>query len=247
MVSNIDHKAVGALLHGQECANSLKKLFDNGDISLGSTESLIDTILDTFSLALSCMDAPNPPQHYESSFGNMAGFVLQRSSKKKICAMESIENYKDSPTPRPNDGFTWRKYGQKNIKTSPYQRCYYRCSYAKDLNCKCTKRVQKIKDNPPLYRTIYVGKHVCKAFTVHDDDTYGSEMIKFDQVLSEPVMPQLATIDHQATTMAMEDIAIDHAMNQECDINDILVDYDQFWANQFPSGDTMFLDNLCFF
>ncbi|EOA33257.1 hypothetical protein CARUB_v10022120mg [Capsella rubella] len=219
MVSNIDHKAVGALLHGQECANSLKKLFENGEISLGSAKPLIDTILDSFSLVLSCMESPNPPQHYESSFGNIAGFVLQRPSTKK--------------------------YGQKKIKTSPYQRCYYRCSYAKDLNCKGTKRVQKIKDNPPVYRTIYMGKHVCKAFTIHDDDTYSSQMIQFDQVVSEPVMPQLAAIDHQATTM--EDIAIDQTMNQECDINDLLVDYDQFWANQFPSGDTMFLDDIASF
>lgn len=97
-----------------------------------------------------------------------------------------------------------------------------------------------------MYRTTYVGKHVCKApdFAVNDDK-YGSEIIYFDQAVSEPVMPQLATIEHQE--IAMEDKDADHIMNHECDINDFLVDDDQFWASDFPPlspGDVMFLDNI---
>lgn len=79
MSSNTDHKDVAALLHGQGCANSLKKLLENREISSVSTEPLINTILDSFSLALSFMDFP---PHHESSFINMAGHVPQRSSKK---------------------------------------------------------------------------------------------------------------------------------------------------------------------
>ncbi|CAE5963137.1 unnamed protein product [Arabidopsis arenosa] len=209
MVSNIDHKALEALLHGQGCANSLKILLENGEISSVSTEPLINTILDSFSLALSFVDSPNPPPYHESSSQNMARPMPRRSSKE----------------------------------------CYYRCTYAKDQNCNATKRVQKIKDNPPVYRTTYMGKHVCTASVGHDD-THSSKMIQFDQVVSELVMPQLTTIDHQVITM--EDKVTDYIMNQECDIdiNDYLVGYDQFWANQFPpfpSGDTMFLDNIAAF
>ncbi|EOA34340.1 hypothetical protein CARUB_v10021860mg [Capsella rubella] len=226
MFSRIDHKAVEALLHGQGCANNLKMLLENREIGLVWTEPLLNSILDSFSLVL-------------SSFQNMGGHVSERSSKKKICGIEGIESYRDeSPTPRPDDGFTWRKYGQKPIKDSLHQRCYYRCTYAKDRNCNATKRVQKIQDNPPVYRTTYLRKHVCKDFAVHDD-TYGSEMIQFDQVVSKQVMPQLTTMNHQAITMEEED-----TYNiQECDINDYLVDDDQFWANQFPpfpSEDPMF-------
>ncbi|KAG7658624.1 WRKY domain [Arabidopsis suecica] len=253
MVSNIDHKAMEALLRGQGCANSLKILLENGEISSVSTKPLINTILDSFSFALSFVDSPNHPPYHESSSQNMASHMSRRSSKqvqhrRKLCVAEGLVNYRDdSPTMCPNDGFTWRKYGQKTIKGSLHKRCYYRCTYAKDQNCNATKQVQKIKDNPPVYRTTYLGKHVCKAVAVHDD-TYGSTMIRFDQDVSESIMPQLTTIDHQAITM--EENSADHIMNQECDINDYLVGYDPFWASQFPpfpSSDTMFLENIAAF
>ncbi|KAL1223157.1 putative WRKY transcription factor 64 [Cardamine amara subsp. amara] len=253
MFSYIDYKAVEALLHGQGCANNLKTLLENREISSVSIQPLVNTILDSFSLALSSMNSPNPPPYHESSFQYMASHVSRRSSKKKVYGAEGLENYRDdSPTPRPDDGFSWRKYGQKTIKTSPHQRSYYRCTYAKDHNCNASKRVQKIKDNPPVYRSTYVGKHVCKApaFAVNDD-AYGSEMIQFDQVVSEPVMPQLATIDHQA--IAMEDQGTDHMVhiiNQDCDINDSLVDDEPFWASYFPplpTGDLIFWDNIVTF
>ncbi|KAG7589113.1 WRKY domain [Arabidopsis suecica] len=155
MSSKIDHKAVAALLHGQGCANILKTVLDNREISSVSTEPLINTILDSFSLALSSLNSPNPPPHHQFSSQNMAR--PQKSSKKKICGIEGLDNYRDdSPSPPPDDGFTWRKYGQKTIKTSLYQRCYYRCAYAKDQNSNATKRVQMIQDSPPVYRTTYL-------------------------------------------------------------------------------------------
>ncbi|CAE5963138.1 unnamed protein product [Arabidopsis arenosa] len=244
MSSNIDQKAVAALLRGQGCANSLKTLLQNNKSSSVSTEQLINTILNSFSLALSFVDSPNHVPHNESFLQNMTSHVPQRSSKKKNYGAEGLVFYRDeSLTPR-DDGFTWRKYGQKTIKTSPYQRSYYICAYAKDQNCNAKKRVQMIQDSPPVYRITYVGKHVCKAFAVHDD-TYGSELIKFDQVVSNSVMPQLATIEEQE--IIMEDEATNNIMNQECDINDFLVDDDQFWATQFPafsSEDLMFFDKI---
>ncbi|EOA34603.1 hypothetical protein CARUB_v10022162mg [Capsella rubella] len=207
MFSNIDHKALAALLHGQGCANNLKTLLDNREISSVLIEPLINTILDSFSLALSFVDSPNSPQLLESSSSqNMAGLVHQRSSKN----LRSIE----ITSPRIHD-----LMHQKTIKTSVHQRSYYCCAYAKDRNCNATKRVQMI-------RTSYMGQHTCKAFEVYDE-TFGSEMIQFDQVKSELVMPQLASTDHQAITTE-DDKATYHTMNQECDINDFLVDYDQF-------------------
>ncbi|CAE5963140.1 unnamed protein product [Arabidopsis arenosa] len=247
MFFNIDHKAVAALLHGQGCANILKTVLDNREISSVSTEPLINTILNSFSVALSFVNSPNPQPDHQSFSQNMAGLVPRRSSKKKICGIKGLGNYRDDfQTPRP-DGFTWRKYGEKTIKTSTHQRSYYRCAYAKDRNCNATKRLQMIQDSPPVYRTTYLGQHTCKAFTVQAD-TYGPEMIQFDQVVSESVTPQLATIDQQA--IVIEDKATDHTTNQECHISDFLVDYDELWLNEIPpfsSGDLSFDNNIVAF
>ncbi|CAH8257206.1 unnamed protein product [Arabidopsis lyrata] len=243
MSSNIAQKAVAVLLRGQGCANSLKTLLQNNKSSSVSTEQLINTILNSFSLALSFVDSPNHLPHNESSLQNMTSHVPQRPSKKKNYGAEGLVFYRDeSPTPR-DDGFTWRKYGQKTIKTSPHQRSYYICRAGPShkLGRHVLVAPDMIQDSPPVYRTTYVGKHVCKDFAVHDD-TYGSEMIKFDQVVSKSVMPQLATIEEQEITM--EDEATDHIMNQEGDINDFLVDDDQFWATQFPPFS---LEDLMFF
>ncbi|PWA44385.1 DNA-binding WRKY [Artemisia annua] len=60
-----------------------------------------------------------------------------------------------------DDGHAWRKYGQKQILNSKHQRNYYRCTYKIDQGCRATKHVQKIMDNPPKYKTTYIGQHTC--------------------------------------------------------------------------------------
>uniref|UniRef100_A0A7N0UJL3 WRKY domain-containing protein n=1 Tax=Kalanchoe fedtschenkoi TaxID=63787 RepID=A0A7N0UJL3_KALFE len=54
------------------------------------------------------------------------------------------------------DGYRWRKYGQKAVKNSPYPRSYYRCT-----NTKCTvkKRVERSCEDPTTVITTYEGQH----------------------------------------------------------------------------------------
>ncbi|KAJ4835729.1 hypothetical protein Tsubulata_030567 [Turnera subulata] len=59
-----------------------------------------------------------------------------------------------------NDGYAWRKYGQKTINNSEYPRNYFRCTYKYDKGCKATKQVQRM--GAKLYRTIYCGHHTCR-------------------------------------------------------------------------------------
>lgn len=42
-------------------------------------------------------------------------------------------------------------------------RSYYRCSHKNDQGCQAMKQVQRIQDNPPLYRTTYYSHHTCKS------------------------------------------------------------------------------------
>ncbi|KAI3733752.1 hypothetical protein L6452_13207 [Arctium lappa] len=54
------------------------------------------------------------------------------------------------------DGYRWRKYGQKAVKNSPFPRSYYRCT-----NSKCTvkKRVERSSTDPTTVITTYEGQH----------------------------------------------------------------------------------------
>ncbi|KAK9063636.1 hypothetical protein SSX86_017507 [Deinandra increscens subsp. villosa] len=54
------------------------------------------------------------------------------------------------------DGYRWRKYGQKAVKHSPFPRSYYRCT-----NSKCTvkKRVERSSTDPATVITTYEGQH----------------------------------------------------------------------------------------
>ncbi|XVF16804.1 hypothetical protein REPUB_Repub10bG0063700 [Reevesia pubescens] len=54
------------------------------------------------------------------------------------------------------DGYRWRKYGQKAVKNSPYPRSYYRCTTQK---CGVKKRVERSFQDPSVVITTYEGHH----------------------------------------------------------------------------------------
>ena len=55
-----------------------------------------------------------------------------------------------------DDGFRWRKYGKKAVKSSPNLRNYYRCSVE---GCGVKKRVERDRDDPRYVLTSYDGVH----------------------------------------------------------------------------------------
>ncbi|BAT80105.1 hypothetical protein LR48_Vigan04g008000 [Vigna angularis] len=57
----------------------------------------------------------------------------------------------------PPDEYSWRKYGQKPIKGSPFPRGYYKCSTVK--GCPARKHVERAQDDPKMLIVTYEGEH----------------------------------------------------------------------------------------
>lgn len=54
-----------------------------------------------------------------------------------------------------NDGYNWRKYGQKQVKGSEFPRSYYKCTH---LNCPVKKKVERSLEGQ-VTEIIYKGEH----------------------------------------------------------------------------------------
>ncbi|KAG8500007.1 hypothetical protein CXB51_006455 [Gossypium anomalum] len=80
------------------------------------------------------------------------------SYKRRKC----VDSRKKITSALVDDGYAWRKYGQKQILHASHPRSYFRCTHKTDQGCQATKQVQKLEDDPPKYETIYYGHHTCK-------------------------------------------------------------------------------------
>ncbi|KAM0046009.1 putative transcription factor WRKY family [Helianthus debilis subsp. tardiflorus] len=76
----------------------------------------------------------------------------------RICSDNGLEGNTD-------DGYNWRKYGQKDIQGAKFPRSYYRCSYRNSQNCFATKQVQRKDEDPTEFEIAYKGKHTCNHST----------------------------------------------------------------------------------
>ncbi|OWM68664.1 probable WRKY transcription factor 46 [Punica granatum] len=65
----------------------------------------------------------------------------------------------------PDDGYNWRKYGQKDILGSKFPRGYYRCTHRHVQGCLATKQIQKSDHDPNVFEVVYRGRHTCSRST----------------------------------------------------------------------------------
>lgn len=76
------------------------------------------------------------------------------SSQVRACSSSSMEGPLD-------DGYSWRKYGQKDILGAKFPRGYYRCTYRHTHGCLATKQVQRSDDDNSIFDVTYRGGHTC--------------------------------------------------------------------------------------
>ncbi|KAA8522454.1 hypothetical protein F0562_013185 [Nyssa sinensis] len=55
-----------------------------------------------------------------------------------------------------DDGYRWRKYGQKSVKNSIHPRSYYRCTHH---TCNVKKQIQRLSKDTSIVVTTYEGIH----------------------------------------------------------------------------------------
>ncbi|XP_058110666.1 WRKY DNA-binding transcription factor 70-like [Magnolia sinica] len=175
-------KAIQELIDGQEYATQLQNLFQKAPLDQGleSAEILLDKVAQSFSNALSVLnsgvidkDRWNPSTtQLCSSCSDDRGVKNSGHSKKIPVAKDRRGTYKRrrtsdtwtkvSATPI-DDGYSWRKYGQKEILGARFPRSYFRCTHKNDQGCQATKQVQQTEDDgPSMYRITYMGHHTCK-------------------------------------------------------------------------------------
>uniref|UniRef100_A0A0E0JLX9 WRKY domain-containing protein n=1 Tax=Oryza punctata TaxID=4537 RepID=A0A0E0JLX9_ORYPU len=114
--------------------------------------------------------APESPPSADGSAGsdhgadsrcraNAAGPCKKRKTLPKWSKQVRVSSVQDvGPL---DDGFSWRKYGQKDILGAKYPRAYFRCTHRHTQGCHASKQVQRADGDPLLFDVVYHGDHTC--------------------------------------------------------------------------------------
>jgi hypothetical protein len=87
----------------------------------------------------------------KSGSGPGAGNMIKKRCKKPRYAFQTR-----SQVDILDDGYRWRKYGQKAVKNNKFPRSYYRCTYQ---GCNVKKQVQRLSKDEEVVVTTYEGMH----------------------------------------------------------------------------------------
>ncbi|XP_076897186.1 WRKY transcription factor 22-like [Bidens hawaiensis] len=123
-----------------------------------------------------------------------------------------------------SDVWSWRKYGQKPIKGSPYPRGYYRCSTSK--GCLARKQVERNRSDPDMFIITYTGDHSHPVPT-HRNSLAGSTRTKptnsgeEDTIKNKPISPppEYSPAGQSPATGKTDDIDNDNDTDDNFDVS----------------------------
>ncbi|MED6180144.1 hypothetical protein PIB30_007655 [Stylosanthes scabra] len=166
---------INELIQGKElakqlCNTLLSSSSSSSPSSSSSNEFLIEKILSTYEKALTMLNSHSnlistngsPSRSdliHDDEFkhkppSNKRKTMPKWTEKVKVCSQTGLEGSLD-------DGYCWRKYGQKDILGAKFPRGYYRCTYRNVQGCLATKQVQKSDEDPTMIEVNYRGRHTC--------------------------------------------------------------------------------------
>ncbi|KAK7277074.1 hypothetical protein RIF29_18224 [Crotalaria pallida] len=176
-------KAFEELMRGYEFAKQLRQVINNNDNESATTifaaQDLVKNVLKSFTNTLFLVNKgrtfesshhvssskESPAKSEDSHESHKRSTIINKDRRgcyKRRRTAETWEEVLESPT---NDGHQWRKYGQKPILNNKY----LRCSHKLDQGCQATKQVQRIQEEPPLYKTTYCGQHTCTNLLINPE------------------------------------------------------------------------------
>ncbi|KAL2657726.1 hypothetical protein AAZX31_04G219000 [Glycine max] len=177
------------LLQGLELARQLQVYLHLPTSSQETRDLLIQKIISTFEKALEMVNCKGPVPAGESSHYPLGAALIRVSDSPLSSSPRSEDSDRDFKDQDPNafkkrntlprwtkhirvtpgmgvegpldDGYSWRKYGQKDILGALYPRGYYRCTHRNVQGCMATKQVQRSDEDPTIFEITYRGKHTC--------------------------------------------------------------------------------------
>lgn len=183
-MEKIGTSVISELTQGRELANQLKNQLHPAK-SHETCGILVENILSSYENAISllnCMamfgetspvtaailESPNSLAGTPTSEGSNPsskdqnqrdGFKKRKilpkwSEEVRVCSGTGLEGPLE-------DGYNWRKYGQKDILGASFPRAYYRCTHRHTQGCLATKQVQKSDEDPSIFEVNYRGRHTC--------------------------------------------------------------------------------------
>ncbi|XP_021729153.1 probable WRKY transcription factor 53 [Chenopodium quinoa] len=88
------------------------------------------------------------------------------------------------------DGFSWRKYGEKDILEAKFPRAYFRCNQRTLEGCFATKLVQRTEDGPAFFQVIYRGMHTCSKASFPSFPTNPTQKPESIEIIAYPPCQQ---------------------------------------------------------
>ncbi|RZC84866.1 hypothetical protein C5167_047643 [Papaver somniferum] len=173
---NMDQKAPWLIKEIIQARELVMELQTHLNPSSFSGNVLVTKILSIFENSLSILNqiktenettTPNSSmgQSGGSLFSNCSSDFFQEGSRKRkglVRWTHQVRGCEQAGLQGPlDDGYGWRKYGQKEILGAKYPRAYYKCSYRTSQNCLAMKQVQRSDLNSSIFNVTYIGNHSC--------------------------------------------------------------------------------------